>query len=186
MKHLGLRAFLAMTALLLTAQAQALMVSPADCNTTLDCDTGGDPSQAVISQYIFDNYGVTDIYKQNVGEASDVGAYAGSYETTFTNTPSDPADALIAYTGGPAIDCSYCFLLVKGGNATDIAWYLFDLSGIWDGMEDIQIKDFWSSKGAISHVSIYGDETTTTPEPGMLALLGLGLTGFVIARRKNR
>src|SRR5947207_2574058 len=71
------------------------------------------------------------LYKSEVsgttGLGNDEGPYANSYQTTFSNSASDPADALIQYLGGGSIGCAACYLLVKGGN-TDPAQYLFKLT----------------------------------------------------------
>jgi hypothetical protein len=139
--------------------------------------------------------GTTEVYKQNVGEEPvDTGSFAGSYTTTFANTPDDPADATIAYNGAPAlaIECSAtekCFLGVKDGNA-DPTYYIFDISD-WDGTSSIVMTGFWAdSKGAISHVSIFssGDgiiDDDDIPEPASLALVGIALLAAGAVRRRR-
>ena len=49
------------------------------------------------------------------------------------------------------------------------------------------MSGFWPAQGAISHVGIYGggDGTYELPEPGTLGLLGLGLFGMGVMRRKK-
>jgi hypothetical protein len=124
----------------------------------------------------------TLLYKSNVsgttGLGADEGPYASSYQTLFSNTATDPSDALITYLSGSSIGCSVCYLLVKDGN-NNPAQYLFDISG-WDGLEAIVLTGFWPRQGAISNVAIYSG--TPVPEPGTLLLLSIGATG-VIARR---
>lgn len=112
----------------------------------------------------------------------DSGPFADDYTTEFTNTVGDPADAKISWNGGDVLDGAD-WLLVKDGNNTPI-WYLFDISD-WDGMMDIVLTDFWPRAGAISHVSIFGGDRTV-PEPAAITLLGLGLIGMGLARRKRK
>jgi len=130
---------------------------------------------------------MTELYKQNVGEGSDSGTFAANYQTTFSNSSSDPQDADIMHVGGAKITgISPLYLLVKDGNQ-DPAWYLYDITG-WDGME-IMLRGFWPNQGAISHVSLYG--TAGTPPPPSVAdggttllLLGSALAGLGLMKRK--
>jgi hypothetical protein len=75
------------------------------------------------------------------------------------------------------------WLVVKDGNQ-DPSWYLFDISS-WDGLEDIQLLNFWPAQGAISHISIFGNGGTSVPEPASLALFGIGLFGLGLVARKK-
>ena len=127
---------------------------------------------------------LNELYKQDVSAVSDTGPYAGSYGTTFANTPTDPMDATIAWVmntpfiGGPPI-----YLLVKNGNEVP-RWYIFDLSALWDGKETINMTGFWPNQGSISHVALYGDSTgIALSEPITLLLLGFGLVGLAGVRR---
>lgn len=130
---------------------------------------------------IMDITGATSIsllYKQDQG-GGESGSNAGDYTTTFSNTPTDPEDALIVHDGpGTITDAQW--LEVKDGSA-DPSTYLFDISG-WDGVMDIIIENFWPAQGAISHVSIWGGDTPTSmPEPGTLGMLMFGFIGTGVA-----
>ena len=162
------------------SQAQALTVSGL-CTDGVDCYWGpsgapaNQPSIADIEALV----GVTDLfeaYKKEVDGGSEEGSsFATSYDTTFTG---DPNGGTIKYTGGDSISCPNCFLLVKGGKDTP-NWFVFDISS-WDGIEDIIMENFWNGPGgAISNVVIF------VPEPGILALLGLGLVGLGLRRLKK-
>jgi len=121
-----------------------------------------------------------DLYKQDVG-GPESGSFAASYDTAFSNTPTDPEDATITYQSGEEyITGDPLYLLVKDGNHDPI-WYIFDITD-WNGTEPILIEDFWVDGGAISHVSIYGP--TAVPEPGTLLLFGFGLLGVAGIRRR--
>lgn len=157
------------------------------------CGTTNVNSQTVIEPLVESascaDGNVNLLYKADVGSAAspatvESGSFAGSYNTTFFNTSLDPEDATIAFTGGAAIDCTFgCFLSVKDGNAMPAA-YVFDISG-WDGIASIVMTDFWAnSRGAISNVAIWGSGASKVPEPGTLGLLGLGMLGLVLFRRR--
>ena len=114
------------------------------------------------------------------------GPFADDYETIFANSASDPSEATIGWGETDSIECSDdwpCYLLVKDGK-NDPIWYVFDITG-WNGTAPINLSGFWPEQGGISHVSIFGSGGTTVPEPGTLALLGLGLFGMGLMRRRQ-
>jgi hypothetical protein len=166
-------------------QAQALTIDanalPGACGTALCLElSGDDTSQAAIDAAIAGIVG-TEVYKSNVGGLEE-GSAAAWYTTTYSNTPSDPSDALIEWDGPGVIGGSPIHLLVKDGKQSP-AWYLFNISN-WNGTDDIVLLNFWAgTSGAISHVSIYGG-TTTVPDGGSVALLlGMALMGLAGFRR---
>lgn len=164
------------------AQAHALLITP-ESGTIDVCRYEGDQtSQAEIDVWIAANIGdIDELYKQNVG-GSEVGALADSYRTEFFNTPTDPSEAIITYTGDGPI-ATDAFLLVKDGNQSP-AWYLFDLNCFdWNGMVPLELEDFWPDQGAISHVSLYGGQSV--PEPATMFLLGTGLLGLALFRKSR-
>jgi hypothetical protein len=149
---------------------------------------GDETSQAALNAIIASITGnAPELYKQNTG-APDEGSFAPYYQTTYSNTPADPSNALIEYVGGPGdpyINASPLYLLVKDGSQ-EPAWYLFGLnySGApyWNGTDDLVLLNFWPNQGAISHVAFYGTGTAV-PEPLTLLLLGFGFVGLAAVRR---
>ena len=196
MKNSGLQLVLGMTVLafgLTAVPAYALSLAPGG-QIAIGVGTGPCGSDCIeIAVNPVLNPDVTDLilqYKSDVSGSSGVGADSGpraaDYTTTFSNSASDPQDALIDYIGTTAIDCltKVCILEVKDGDHTP-GRYFFNITG-WDGTDNIVLTSFWPGSGAISHVSIHnGGSAASVPEPASLFLFGAGLAGLGIWRRKQ-
>lgn len=181
-KHL-LKSVVLFGVLAIAAQAYALEITPISGVLNTSRWEGDQTSQAEINAFIATYLGsATELYKQDVG-GGESGLLAGNYETTFSNTADDPANALIQHTGEASVD-DPAFLLVKDGGHSP-AWYLFDLTALgWNGTDDLVLSGFWPNQGAISHVTLYGTPQGV-PEPGAMLLLGIGLVGLAGWGRKR-
>ncbi len=178
---LGLIALSLPLLLFMVSGASALLITPSD---PLPIKSGDQTSQKEINTIISDYTGsLLALYKQDFGtNGSEDGPFKSSYTTTFITEDSKSDDfigARIVYDGGPSIMGTPLYLLVKDGNQKP-AWYLFSLS--WDGKEKIELNDFWSGRGSISHFTIYGPKLV--PEPTTMLLIGLGLLGVAGVRRR--
>lgn len=190
-KH-GLSGVIAGFALLGAQGASALVLTAgnADCSAFVAV-----PSQPNVEAAFATGCGIgsaTQLYKSDFERYSilgdDSGTYAASYITTFGGFEGlldDPSSALIlSLLSQPITGFDSLFLLAKDGRQNP-SFYGWDITG-WNGTEAISVTAWNGVAGAISNVSIWGARSVSVPEPGALSLLGLGLLGLGLARRKAR
>ncbi len=176
--------------------AVTIDLTPADMiGVTYPNAANQEPQVFVDAGLLTTTAGLTLYYKADLnrdGTVTDSGSFANSYVTTYDNEPDDPADALISWLGDPFsfIACPSCYLAVKDGQQ-DPNYYVYNLNN-WNGKDSLSLTGFWPDGGAISHVAIWGamdnppPPPQEIPEPGPLALLGLGLTGLWAIRRRKQ
>jgi hypothetical protein len=154
--------------------------------------TGNQTGQSDINTAIAVTLGSsTELYKHDFSPLVESGTFASSYSTLFSNPSNDPGNATISYVSGAKI-VGATHVLVKDGNH-EPAWYLYNITGLWDGMANIEAINFWPNGGAISHITLYGTTGPPTgtgpnvPEPAaLLVWVGLILAGGSIAGDRRR
>jgi len=119
----------------------------------------------------------------------DSGVLGGSY----TYVQADDHNGTLSYDGGSTFTGG--FLFVKDGQANP-NWFVFDLTALgWDGVTNLVLQDLFvadgipegDKNGGISHITLYGGSgPTSVPEPATLSMLGVGLFGLSIARRRAK
>ena len=188
---------LATRLLLVGPTAQALVLTPDDCSvgggsvTCWHLSSNSQPSADDIETLVGSSGDLGQVYKAQVG-GNDEGIAESWYDATFSNSSTDPEDALIEWVGSglDKITGDEIYLLVKDGN-TSPPGYVFDISSLWNGTDDIVLEGFWPGRGAISNVTIFagdggGSPPQGVPEPGIAALLGFGLIGIGVVGRNRK
>jgi hypothetical protein len=171
-----------------TASANFISLTPVSGSLVL---YGDDPNQSAIDQALNIKYpGLDLLYKGERVDENSAGVssedFAASYATRFFNIDLADSDARITWINGtPSINSLPVYALIKDGNSLP-NWYLFDISG-WNGMDTIEFSGFFigtKQTKNVSHVSIYGNQTTTVPDgASTVAILGVAIVGLAGLRR---
>jgi hypothetical protein len=101
----------------------------------------------------------------------DLGDYVGAISSSFSN-PMAGQDAWCGGSGGSIVSSA-------SGTITPGDTYQFAFDAAWDSSVSGTLPD-WD----ISSVDLRGFELASVPEPATLALLGIGLLGLGLGRRK--
>ncbi len=123
-------------------------------------------------------------------------AITGGTDTSILfNFTGNNQSGTYSYVGSGAF--THIMFVLKDGNGTNLVGYLLDMNKLSGNYQSPFVEPpftLFPGKGPkdISHISVYfrGSSTSSTsgggevPEPGMLGLLGLGLLGLALARRR--
>ena len=127
---------------------------------------------------------LTEVYKTDP-KTGDDGLLGSSYQTTYPS--GSLKGGTISYVGGNSVDPESLILLGIKDGKNEPFWYVFDLTGLWNGLSDLMVQNVYSGNGgSISHMTIFTGENPgkVVPDDGVtFALLGLGVASLGVLRR---
>lgn len=182
-------ALVASAAFALPAQASPVPVDLNNCSATADITPDADACDGYFSNLNTDGNEADTLFLANVlnqwglsldPEYKDDNTSKGTSTTSLFDAYAGRIDLLAPISGAFAIG-------IKAGNFLGL--YYFDATRSFGAGDyftfTIPSMEEGKNPPGLSHVSIFGGGGTTVPEPTTLALLGLGLAGLGLSRRRK-
>jgi hypothetical protein len=117
------------------------------------------------------------------------GTFGSIDGSEFDLSTGDAGTGTWTYTPG-ADDPAVLYWSVKAGNGYIIYWLTEgETGGLADAVAapgGVELPWITPEERDLSHISFYDSGSVVVPEPGTLALLGLGLIGIALGRRLRR
>jgi hypothetical protein len=189
---------------LATLSASALALSATANAAAVQCDLGydgytrymeltniaGSPDPACFASGLVNEEFDDLIYKINFNEDGTVDDTEGPGPNPFDSFigGGDNSSGSFSFVDGLMFEPGALIVFKFGGGQATPDWFAYSINGMTGADWELVCLIEQACQTGLSHVSVYGKikPPVGVPEPGTLALLGLGLAGFGIGARRRQ